>query len=330
MTNTVTADAAGTLAQIRELAAAGCEIIRVAVPDSGAVEALPAILAGSPIPVIADIHFDYRLALGAIAAGIHGIRINPGNIGDVDKVRLIAEKAGEAGIPIRVGANSGSLSEEMRLLPPADALVESALAQCRILEGYGFRNIKVSLKASNVPVTVAAYEKFAARCDYPLHLGITEAGTPQSGIVKSSVGIGALLLRGLGDTIRVSLTAPPLAEIAPARRILEAAGLREASPEIVSCPTCGRTRIDLIELAERVENLVQEIKQQNRRIKLKKIAVMGCVVNGPGEARDADLGVAGGNNRLALFRHGEIIGTFAEAEGYELLRQEILNHTEEL
>ncbi len=330
MTNTVTADAVSTLAQIRELASAGCDIIRVAVPDSDAVDALPAILSGSPIPVIADIHFDYRLALGAIAAGIHGIRINPGNIGDADKVRLIAEKAGEAGIPIRVGANSGSLSEAMRSLPPADALVESALEQCRILEEYGFRAIKVSLKASNVPVTVSAYEKFAERSDYPLHLGITEAGTPQNGIVKSAVGIGALLLRGLGDTIRVSLTAPPLAEIAPARRILEAAGLRDASPEIVSCPTCGRTQIDLIKLAEKVESLIQEIKQQNRRIKLKKIAVMGCVVNGPGEARDADLGVAGGRSQLALFKHGKIIGTFPEAEGYDVLRREILANTEEI
>ncbi len=329
MTNTATSDASATLAQIRELAALGCEIIRVAVPDQNAVAALPAILAGSPIPVIADIHFDYKLALGAISAGIHGIRLNPGNIGSADRVRQVAEKAGEAGIPIRVGANSGSLAEELRHLPLPDALVQSALAQCRLLEEYGFRNIKVSLKASNVPATVAAYEKFAELSDYPLHLGVTEAGTPQNGIVKSAVGIGALLLRGLGDTIRVSLTAPPQQEIAPARRILEAAGLREAAPEIVSCPTCGRTEIDLILLAEKVENLIEEIKQQGRRITLKKIAVMGCVVNGPGEARDADLGVAGGKNRLALFKHGEIIGSFAEDEGYEILRREILANTEE-
>ncbi len=327
MTNTPTEDAAATLAQIRELANIGCEIIRVAVPTTAAVNALPEIIAGSPIPVIADIHFDYRLALGAIAAGIHAVRLNPGNIGDADRVRQVAEKAGEAGIPIRVGANSGSISEKYRHLELADALVASVLDECRQLETYGFRNIKVSLKASNVPATVAAYRKFAEVSDYPLHVGITEAGTPQRGIIKSSVGIGALLLAGLGNTIRVSLTASPLEEITPARLILEAAGLRQARPEIISCPTCGRTEIDLIALAEKVEALLAEIKSEGKNIDLDKIAVMGCVVNGPGEARDADLGIAGGRGQVAIFVKGKIVGTFKEAEGFELLRQEIAKHT---
>lgn len=328
MTNTVTADVAATLAQIRELAALGCDIIRVAVPDEAAVQALPQIIAGSPIPVIADIHFDYRLALAAIRAGIHGIRINPGNIGDSERVRMVAEHAGNADIPIRVGANSGSLPDKFRSLPLASALVKSALEQCRMLEKFGFHNIKVSLKASEVTATVAAYEEFARHCDYPLHIGVTESGTPRNGIVKSAVGIGALLLRGLGDTIRVSLTAHPREEIAPALQILNAAGLRSAEPEIISCPTCGRTAINLIELAERVEQLIAEIKSAGKRVKLKKIAVMGCVVNGPGEARDADLGIAGGKEKVVLFERGKIIGTFTEADGFEKFRQLILHSCE--
>ena len=292
MTNTRTADGAATLTQIRELAALGCEIIRVAVPDQKAIIALPEIISGSPIPVIADIHFDYRLALASIKAGIHAIRINPGNIGKPEYVQMVAEKAGEAGIPLRVGANSGSLSEQFQHQPLPLALVNSALEQCHILENFGFYNIKVSLKASNVAATVEAYEKFSQQSDYPLHVGVTEAGTPRSGIVKSAVGIGALLLRGIGDTIRVSLTAPPHDEIAPARQILEAVGLRCAAPEIVSCPTCGRTEIKLIELTERVENLIAETKSAGRKINLKKIAVMGCVVNGPGESKHANIGIS--------------------------------------
>lgn len=328
MTNTRTADGAATLTQIRELAALGCEIIRVAVPDQKAIIALPEIISGSPIPVIADIHFDYRLALASIKAGIHAIRINPGNIGKPEYVQMVAEKAGEAGIPLRVGANSGSLSEQFQHQPLPLALVNSALEQCHTLENFGFYNIKVSLKASNVAATVEAYEKFSQQSDYPLHVGVTEAGTPRSGIVKSAVGIGALLLRGIGDTIRVSLTAPPHDEIAPARQILEAVGLRCAAPEIVSCPTCGRTEIKLIELTERVENLIAETKSAGRKINLKKIAVMGCVVNGPGEARDADLGIAGGKGKIVLFEHGKIIGTFSETEGFAKFRELILQSSD--
>ena len=338
MTNTDTGDAAATLDQIKTLAAAGCEIIRVAIPDHQAVDALPDIINGSPIPVIADIHFDYRLALGAINAGVHGIRLNPGNIGDEKKVRMVAEKAGDAGIPIRIGANSGSiktafmeeklskgLSREEAL---CEALVDSALEQCAILEKYNFRQIKVSLKASDVPVTVAAYRHFSAISDYPLHIGVTEAGTPGRGIVKSSVGIGTLLLEGIGDTLRVSLTADPLEEIITAVRILESCGLRTAEPDIVSCPTCGRTEIDLIKLAEKVEKLVASIKNSGKKIKLKKLAVMGCVVNGPGEAKDADLGIAGGKKQVILFKHGEIIGTFSETAGFNRLKEEIIRSSE--
>ncbi len=335
MTNTDTGDASATLSQIKVLAAAGCEIIRVAVPDLRAVDALPDIIKDSPIPVIGDIHFDYRLALGAIKAGIHGIRLNPGNIGAVNKVRLVAEKAGEAGIPIRVGANSGSIKADFmedklrkglsRDEALCEALVDSALEQCSILEKHGFRHIKVSLKASSVPVTVAAYRHFSAISDYPLHIGVTESGTPVRGIVKSSVGIGTLLLEGIGDTLRVSLTSDPLEEIITALRILESCGLRTAEPDIVSCPTCGRTEINLIELAGKVEKLVSDIKNSGKKIKLKKIAVMGCVVNGPGEAKDADLVIAGGKNQIMLFKQGKIIGTFAETAGFDRFKAEIIN-----
>lgn len=338
MTNTDTRDVPATLTQIGVLAGCGCEIIRLAVPDAAAAAALREIAAASPLPVIADIHFDYRLALQSIAAGAHGIRLNPGNIGGADRVRQVAEAAGNAGIPIRVGANSGSISKKLmeklrksgrteeNLI--ADALVESALEQCRLLETYGFTQIKVSLKASDVPLTVAACRRFAAETDYPLHLGVTEAGTPGRGIVKSAVGIGALLLAGIGDTLRVSLTADPLQEVIAGIRILEACGLRCAEPEIVSCPTCGRTEIALIELAEQVETLLNSLKASGRKIKLKKIAVMGCAVNGPGEARDADLGIAGaGKGRVAVFEKAEITGTYSQAEAFEILRKKILENT---
>jgi (E)-4-hydroxy-3-methylbut-2-enyl-diphosphate synthase len=336
MTNTDTRNAAATTAQIKRLADAGCEIIRLAVPDEKAVNALPEILEQTSIPVIADIHFDYRLALQSIKSGIHGIRINPGNIGGADRVKAVAEAAGEAGIPIRVGANSGSLPKGMReeLIQSglshneamSQALCRSALGQCELLEKYGFRDIKVSLKASDVPVTIAACRRFADETDYPLHLGVTEAGTPGRGIVKSAVGIGALLLDGIGDTIRVSLTADPVEEVLCGIRILESCGLRSAEPDIVSCPTCGRTEIDLIGLAERVEALVASIKNSGKKINLNKIAVMGCVVNGPGEAKDADLGIAGGQNKVVLIRHGQIIGTYDEERGFELLKTEILKN----
>lgn len=338
MTSTDTRDAAATLSQIKSLASAGCEIIRVAIPDTQAINALPDIICSSPIPVIGDIHFDYRLALEAINAGIHGIRLNPGNIGDEGKIRMVAEKAGEAGIPIRIGANSGSIKADFieeklrkglsREETLCEALVDSALEQCAILEKYGFRNIKVSLKASDVPVTVAAYRHFSAISDYPLHIGVTEAGTMGRGIVKSSVGIGTLLMEGIGDTLRVSLTADPLEEIITAVRILESCGLRTAEPDIVSCPTCGRTEINLIQLAEKVEKLVADIKNSGKKLKLKKIAVMGCVVNGPGEARDADLGIAGGKKQIMLFKHGKVIGTFPEITGFERFKEELIHSAE--
>ena len=331
MTNTDTRDAIATLQQINELSQAGCQIIRVAVPDMRAVDALPEIITKSPIPVLADIHFDYKLALGAIAAGVHGLRLNPGNIGDEIKIVKVAECAGEAGIPIRVGANSGSLpkglleAKRARGMTHADALaeslIESALEQCSILEKYGFKAIKVSLKASDVPVTLQAYRKFAQRTDYPLHIGITEAGTLHRGTIKSAVGIGALLLDGIGDTLRVSLTAAPLEEVKLAQTILECAGIRQAYPEIISCPTCGRTEIDLISLAEKTESLVEQLKATGQIINLKKIAVMGCIVNGPGEAQDADIGIAGGKDNVMLFQHGRQIGIYSEAVAFEKLKK---------
>ncbi len=337
MTNTATSDAPATLAQIRTLADAGCDIIRCAVPDEAALLALPEILAGSPIPVIADIHFDYRLALGAIRAGIHGIRINPGNIGSADRVRAVAEAAGNAGIPIRVGANSGSLPKglyESRLaagLAPRDAmaqsLAEAALEQVNLLEQYGFRQIKVSLKSSSVVSTVDACRRFAELSDIPLHIGVTEAGVPAEGIIKSAVGIGALLLEGIGETLRVSLTADPLEEVRVGLKILEAAGVRKVEPEFVSCPTCGRTKIDLNRLAAEVYDYVESLKRNGRRITLRKIAVMGCVVNGPGEARDADLGLAGGDGNAVIFKSGTIVATLPQAEALERMKREIFEHS---
>ncbi|MBO7146919.1 MAG: flavodoxin-dependent (E)-4-hydroxy-3-methylbut-2-enyl-diphosphate synthase [Lentisphaeria bacterium] len=339
MTNTDTRNAAATISQIRELAQAGCEIIRVTVPDEIAAAALPEILANSPIPVIADIHFDYRLAIRSIEAGIHGIRLNPGNIGSADNVRMVAEKAGEANVPIRVGANSGSLPHGLlekkmekgmnRADAMAEALVEAVQEQIRILEQYSFQQLKVSLKASSVPVTVKAYRIFAQRSDYPLHIGVTEAGTAFRGAIKSAVGIGSLLLDGIGDTLRVSLSAPPVEEIRAAKAILEAAGIREAAPEIVSCPTCGRTNWDLISMVNRVEDLIAEIKSSGKQIKLRKVAVMGCAVNGPGEAADADIGIAGGNQqgKLLLFKKGAKFAMLPEQEAFELLKQEISNQT---
>lgn len=338
MTTTDTRDVQASLAQIETLAANGCQIIRLAVPDMAAARALEEIVSGSPIPVIADIHFDYLLALQSIASGVHAIRINPGNIGGEERIRQLAEAAGNAGIPIRVGANSGSISnklmEELRKSGRnnediiAEALVQSALEQCRKLEKYGFDRIKVSLKASDVPLTLAACRRFANETDYPLHLGVTEAGTPGRGIIKSAVGIGTLLLEGIGDTIRVSLTADPVQEIIAGIRILEACGLRSAEPEIVSCPTCGRTEIELIDLAERVEQLINSIKASGKKIDMKKIAVMGCVVNGPGEAKDADLGMAGaGKGRVALFKQAKIIGTYEQEAAFEVLKNEIIQRS---
>lgn len=334
MTNTDTRDASSTIAQANELAANGCDIVRVAVPDEKAASTLSEIVEKVSVPLIADIHFDWRLAIASIKAGACGVRINPGNIGSVEKTRAVAEAAMGAGVPIRVGANSGSLPDgllEKKIKSGlefhdavAEALVDSALEQCGILEDCGFSSIKVSLKASDVQTTVAACRKFADVSDYPLHLGITEAGTTARGTVKSAVGIGALLLEGIGDTIRVSLTADPVEEVKVAELILESVGLRKPLPEIVSCPTCGRTEIDLIGLTEKVERLVAQIKAEKAPLKIKKIAVMGCVVNGPGEAKDAELGITGAKGRIVLFEYGRKIGTYPEAEGFEAFREELL------
>ncbi|UDQ98167.1 flavodoxin-dependent (E)-4-hydroxy-3-methylbut-2-enyl-diphosphate synthase [Lentisphaerota bacterium WC36G] len=334
MTNTKTEDVDTTVKQILQLVDVGCEIIRVAVPNNDAVDALPHIINQSPIPVIADIHFDYKLALGAINAGAHAVRINPGNIGSIDKVQAVAKLANEKNIPIRVGANSGSLPKEWaqkvlecdkrdslahdKIL--AEGLVASVFEQIKILESCDFLNIKVSLKASSVRATFLAYQLFAEQSDYPLHIGVTEAGTLERGIIKSSVGIGALLLNGIGDTLRVSLTADPVEEIKVAKTILESCGLREPICEVVSCPTCGRTNIDLEGLANKVEAIIAEkFSNGSKQLNVKKVAVMGCVVNGPGEARDADLGIAGGDNKVAVFRDGEVVGIYSENEGLQVL-----------
>lgn len=304
MTNTHTDDAEATLAQIRKLAAAGCDIIRCAVPDMAAAEGLKTICKESPIPVIADIHFDYKLALAAIAAGVDGLRLNPGNIGSTEKVRAVVEAAKERNIPIRIGVNAGSLPKNLLEKyghPTAEALVEAAWRHIHILEDMDYRNIKVSLKAHDVPLTIAAYRLLASQCDYPLHVGITEAGTVNSGIIKSAVGIGALLAEGIGDTIRVSLTGDPVNEVKVAYDILKALGLREYGPTLISCPTCGRTRINLEKLALEVERRLADITEPIT------VAVMGCVVNGPGEAREADVGLAGGIGEGLIFRKGVIL-----------------------
>ena len=336
MTNTATENVHATLEQINSLSEAGCEIVRLALPNRKSVPALKEIISESHLPLIADIHFDYRLALGAIDAGINGIRLNPGNIGEKEKIKLVAEKAGEAGIPIRVGANSGSLPENLKQLyyknsataeDKADALIQAVLHQCSLLEHFHFHNIKISLKSSSVPVTVKAYRKFSKISDYPLHLGITEAGSPKKGIVKSSIGIGALLLDNIGDTIRVSLTAEPKEEVIAATNILEAVGLRKAYPEIISCPTCGRTEFNLIELCSTVEKIVADIKEKQGNLKIRKIAVMGCIVNGPGEASDADIGLAGSKNgKLSLFIKGNQIGIFEYQKAIALFKKELSQH----
>lgn len=326
MTTTDTRDPAATGEQIRALARAGCDIVRVAVPDREAVAALPAICAESPLPVVADIHFDSRLAIGAVQAGVHGLRINPGNIGDAEAVRCVARACAEAGIPIRVGVNAGSLAPELLQrhgCATPEAMVESALAQCRLLEDAGCDRLKVSLKASSVRLTVAACRAFAAVCDYPLHLGVTEAGSLLPCAVKSAMGIGALLLDGIGDTIRVSLTGDPVQEVEIALQILRALDLRHDRPEVISCPTCGRTEIDLVAIAGRVEEELHALHRAGRRVALRKIAVMGCVVNGPGEARDADVGIAGGRGKGALFRKGQVVRSLPEDELVAALLNEI-------
>ena len=302
MTNTPTQDVKATLDQIRKLAAAGCEIVRVAVPDMEAARAVGKIKEGSPIPVVVDIHFDYKLALEAIAAGADKVRINPGNIGRY-YVKQVADACRQRGIPIRIGVNSGSLDHNVvaRYGVTPEAMVESAFQHIRMLERYDFTDICVSLKSSNVQTAMQAYQLMHCRSDYPLHIGVTEAGTVRMGTLKSAVGIGGLLALGIGDTMRVSLSADPVEEVYAAREILKAAGVRKEGPELVSCPTCGRTKIDLIALASQVE---ERLKTVDKPI---TVAVMGCAVNGPGEASAADCGIAGGVGEGLLFRKGEIV-----------------------
>jgi (E)-4-hydroxy-3-methylbut-2-enyl-diphosphate synthase len=304
MCNTDTRDVLSTGAQINRLAEAGCEIVRVAVPDEAAAKALFELRQSSPVPLVADIHFDYRLALTAVQAGIQGLRINPGNIGGKKKVDAVVDAAKKAGVPIRIGVNSGSVDKKLLARfggPTPEAMVESALEHVRLLEDRNFDQIKISLKSSHVLDTIAAYRLLSQRVDYPLHIGITEAGTLLRGAVKSAVGLGILLHEGLGDTLRVSLTHDPVAEIGVAWEILRALGLRARGPEIVSCPTCGRTEIELIKLAEAVEDKLRGVEE------VFSVAVMGCVVNGPGEAREADIGIAGGRGLGVIFKKGEVV-----------------------
>ncbi|WP_371371223.1 flavodoxin-dependent (E)-4-hydroxy-3-methylbut-2-enyl-diphosphate synthase [Sporomusa aerivorans] len=312
MTNTRTDNVIDTVSQIKRLIDAGCDIVRVAVPDMNAAKAIEAIKKSVDIPLIADIHFDYRLALTAIERGVDALRLNPGNIGDADQVAKVVKAANQRHIPIRIGVNAGSLSKEMLIRhgghATPEAMVESALNHIKILEQYNFHDIKISLKAHDVPLTIKAYQHMSETTDYPLHLGITEAGTIRSGVIKSAVGIGALLAQGIGDTIRVSLTGDPVEEVRVANEILKSLGLRQYGPTLVSCPTCGRCQINLVDIAERVEDKLKYLKKPIT------VAVMGCVVNGPGEAKEADVGIAGGKGEGLLFSKGEIIRKVPEDE----------------
>jgi (E)-4-hydroxy-3-methylbut-2-enyl-diphosphate synthase len=319
MTNTDTRDVAATLAQIDRLRAAGCEIVRVAIPRRDALVAFAEVVAASPIPVVADVHFDHTIAIEAARAGAAKLRINPGNIGDIARVDAVIEAAGEAGIPIRIGVNAGSLAEEYHDLdwPLSRKLAESAVAFCRHFESRGFSNIIASAKASSVPACIAAYRLLAAEVDYPLHIGVTEAGTAFAGTIKSSVGLGVLLSEGIGDTLRVSLTADPVEEVRVAWEILAALDIRRRGPEMISCPTCGRCGVDLITIAEEVELRLRE------RTTPIKVAVMGCVVNGPGEAREADIGVAAGQGVGVIFAKGETVRKVPEDGIVDALFEEI-------
>ena len=326
MTNTKTEDVAATVAQIRALTAAGCDIIRCAVPTMEAAEALTEIKKQVSIPVVADIHFDYRLALAAIEHGADKIRINPGNIGSTERVRAVVDAAKERGIPIRVGVNSGSLEKDLVEKyhgVTAEGIVESALDKVHLIEDMGYDNLVISIKSSDVMMCVKAHELIATQTDHPLHVGITESGTIISGNIKSSIGLGLILHQGIGDTIRVSLTGDPLEEIKSAKLILRTLGLRKGGVEVVSCPTCGRTRIDLIGLANQVENMVADIPLDI------KVAVMGCVVNGPGEAKEADIGIAGGIGEGLLIKNGEVYKKVPEGELLEALRYELLHWNEQ-
>lgn len=322
MTNTKTEDVKATVTQIQALTKAGCDIIRCAVPNMEAAKAIGEIKKQISIPLVADIHFDYKLAIAAIENGADKIRINPGNIGSKEKIKAVVEKAKERNIPIRVGVNSGSLEKEYLERyghVTAKGIVESALDKVKMIEEFDYNNIVISIKSSNVPMCVEAHEELAKATNYPIHVGITESGTLLSGNIKSSVGLGILLYQGIGDTMRVSLTGSPLEEIKTAKLILRSLGLRKGGIEIVSCPTCGRTQIDLIGLANAVEEMTADIPLDL------KVAVMGCVVNGPGEAKEADIGIAGGKGEGLIIKKGEIIRKVKEEELLEALRQELLN-----
>ena len=326
MTNTKTEDVEATVAQILSLEKAGCDIIRCAVPTMEAAKALSQIKKQIHIPLVADIHFDYRLAIAAMENGADKIRINPGNIGSKERIKAVVDTAKERNIPIRVGVNSGSL--EKHLLEKyggvtAEGIVESALDKVHLIESMGYDNLVVSIKSSDVLMCVKAHELIAKECPYPLHVGITESGTVYSGNVKSSVGLGIILHEGIGNTIRVSLTGDPVEEIKSAKLILKTLGLRKGGIEVVSCPTCGRTKIDLIGLANQVETMVQDIPLDI------KVAVMGCVVNGPGEAKEADLGIAGGDGVGLLIKHGEVVKKVPESELLNTLREELLSWNEQ-
>jgi len=318
MTKTDTRDVRATINQIKELEDCDCELVRVAVPDMEAAEAISPIKQGVTIPVIADIHFDYRLALMALVAGADGLRLNPGNISEADKVRKVAHAAKERDVPIRIGVNAGSLPRPKNPeLSTAGQMVEAALEQVRLLESLDFDLIKVSLKAFDVPTTIEAYQNIAQKIPYPLHIGITEAGPPRTGIIRSTVGISTLLYLGIGDTIRVSLTAHPREEVIAGYEILKSLNLRQHGPVLVSCPSCGRAEVDIIKLAEAVEKKLLKITKPI------KVAVMGCVVNGPGEAQDADIGIACGKGRAVLFKKGKKIRTIEEKDFISVLMAEV-------
>ena len=320
MLNVPAEDVKGNVEQARRLASAGCEILRVAIPDAESVRLIPAIKEAVNVPLVADIHFDYRLALESVEAGIDKIRINPGNIGDDAHVREVANACRRHGVPIRIGVNAGSLEKDILAKyghPTPEALCESALYHASLLEKAEFDDILLSLKSSDVQTMHDAYALVAQRCDYPLHLGVTEAGTPRMGLMKSAAGIGGLLLEGIGDTIRVSLTADPVEEVRAAHDLLKALGLRRGGARLVSCPTCGRTQVALIETAAEVEKRLEAVDKDIT------VAVMGCIVNGPGEAREADIGMAGGKGKFAIFKKGTVVRTVDENEAVEALMQEI-------
>jgi (E)-4-hydroxy-3-methylbut-2-enyl-diphosphate synthase len=318
MTKTDTRDIPATINQIKELENCGCEIVRVAVPDREAAESIATIKRSVSLPLIADIHFDYRLALVALQAGIDGLRLNPGNIGNKEKIARVVAAAKEREVPIRIGVNAGSLPANFQPdVPPAERMVNMALEQIKLMESLDFSLIKVSLKAFDVPTTIKAYQMIADKMPYPLHLGVTEAGLPRAGVIRSAIGIGILLYQGIGDTIRVSLTAHPCEEVFVAYEILKSLGLRQRGPTLVSCPSCGRAEVDIIALAEAVSKRLEKIS------KPVKVAVMGCVVNGPGEAKDADVGIACGKGKGAIFRKGEVVNTASEENFLEALMAEI-------